>query len=190
MARFVRAYKVGRSAGSTLAGRDSSDVLAELERLRSQIGFALCGGLGDADDAAIIPGPAGAIGGKGDPGTQGIQGLMGVPGFDGEEGSEGMPIPGLPGIAGAKGDSGDRGIQGPPGMDGDPWDDWGLLGGIVPHAYLHKSGGSDPLLLNELGNPTGSIQFSQQQGLQFRIENRTSDPGSPAVGEVWFRTDL
>jgi len=156
MARFVRAYKVGRSAGSTLAGRDSSDVLAELDRLRSQIGFALCGGLGDADsDSAIIPGPTGAVGGKGDPG-----------------------------------DAGERGLQGPPGIDAEPLDDWGVLGGIVPHAYLHKSGGSDALLLNELGNPNGSVQFSQQQGLQFRIENRTSDPGAPAVGEIWFRTDL
>lgn len=58
------------------------------------------------------------------------------------------------------------------------------------HATSHKLGGSDVILLNEFGNPTGSVQFSQQQGLQFRIENRTSDPGAPAVGEVWFRTDL
>jgi hypothetical protein len=24
----------------------------------------------------------------------------------------------------------------------------------------------------------------------FRIENRTSDPGAPAVGQIWLRTDL
>ena len=32
--------------------------------------------------------------------------------------------------------------------------------------------------------------FSQQQAVGMRIENRTSDPGSPAVGQIWFRTDL
>jgi hypothetical protein len=41
-----------------------------------------------------------------------------------------------------------------------------------------------------LRDPNGSVQFAQQQALQFRIENRTSDPGSPAVGEIWLRTDL
>lgn len=45
-------------------------------------------------------------------------------------------------------------------------------------------------LLNQLTAPTGSVQFSQQQALQFRVENRTSDPSSPATGEIWFRTDL
>ena len=24
----------------------------------------------------------------------------------------------------------------------------------------------------------------------FRVENRTSDPGAPAVGQIWLRTDL
>jgi len=44
--------------------------------------------------------------------------------------------------------------------------------------------------LDEVPAPVASVQFSQQQALQFRIENRTSDPGSPAVGEIWLRTDL
>jgi hypothetical protein len=38
--------------------------------------------------------------------------------------------------------------------------------------------------------PTASVDFLQQQALQFRVENRTSDPGSPAAGELWLRTDL
>jgi len=46
------------------------------------------------------------------------------------------------------------------------------------------------LKLNQIDAPTGSVDFSQQQSLQFRIENRTSDPGSPAVGQIWLRTDL
>ena len=58
------------------------------------------------------------------------------------------------------------------------------------HATSHKLGGSDVILLNEFGNPTGSVEFNQQQALQFRLENRTSDPGSPADGQIWLRTDL
>lgn len=38
--------------------------------------------------------------------------------------------------------------------------------------------------------PVASVNFAQQQATQFRIENRTSDPGSPAVGQIWLRTDL
>ena len=58
------------------------------------------------------------------------------------------------------------------------------------HATSHKLAGSDVLLLNEFGSPTGSVQFAQQESLQFRLENRTSDPSSPATGECWLRTDL
>ncbi|MEQ1935301.1 MAG: phage tail protein, partial [Fimbriimonadaceae bacterium] len=58
------------------------------------------------------------------------------------------------------------------------------------HAASHMDGGSDELLLNELGDPSASVEFAQQQALQFRIENRTSDPSSPAAGEIWLRTDL
>ena len=46
------------------------------------------------------------------------------------------------------------------------------------------------LNLATIAAPTTSVNFSQQQATQFRIENRTSDPGSPAVGEIWLRTDL
>lgn len=71
-----------------------------------------------------------------------------------------------------------------------------LIGSLTPppftgaHADSHKNGGSDVLKLNEFGNPTGSVQFNQQQALQLVIENRTSDPGSPVAGQVWLRTDL
>lgn len=46
------------------------------------------------------------------------------------------------------------------------------------------------LNLATIDAPTASVGFAQQQATQFRIENRTSDPGSPAVGEIWLRTDL
>lgn len=58
------------------------------------------------------------------------------------------------------------------------------------HASRHKNGGADELLLHELGEPTASVEFSQQQALQFVIENRTSDPVSPVAGQLWLRTDL
>lgn len=58
------------------------------------------------------------------------------------------------------------------------------------HASRHKNGGADEILLHELGEPTTSVEFSQQQALQFVIENRTSDPGSPVSGQLWLRTDL
>jgi len=35
-----------------------------------------------------------------------------------------------------------------------------------------------------------SVNFNDQQGLAFRIENRTTDPGTPTVGQIWLRTDL
>lgn len=46
------------------------------------------------------------------------------------------------------------------------------------------------LKLNELQNPDGSIEFSQQQALQLVIELRTDDPAAPADGQIWLRTDL
>lgn len=66
------------------------------------------------------------------------------------------------------------------------------VSGVTPaaHATSHKLGGSDVILLNEFGNPTGSVNFNDQQATSFRVENRTSDPGSPTVGQLWLRTDL
>ncbi len=44
--------------------------------------------------------------------------------------------------------------------------------------------------LDEIPAPVASVEFDQQQALQFVIENRTSDPGSPVAGQLWLRTDL
>jgi len=44
--------------------------------------------------------------------------------------------------------------------------------------------------LDRVPPPLASVDFNQQQAAQFCIENRTSDPGSPAVGQIWLRTDL
>ena len=35
-----------------------------------------------------------------------------------------------------------------------------------------------------------NVDFNQHQGLEFVMENRTSDPGSPVTGQLWIRTDL
>lgn len=35
-----------------------------------------------------------------------------------------------------------------------------------------------------------NIDFNQKQGVSFVVENRTSDPGSPVAGQMWFRTDV
>lgn len=44
--------------------------------------------------------------------------------------------------------------------------------------------------LNELSNPDGSVEFNNQQALQFIIEKRTDDPITPVDGRIWLRTDL
>ena len=44
--------------------------------------------------------------------------------------------------------------------------------------------------LNNIPAPTGSVNINDQQMLSMRIENRTSDPGTPTTGQIWLRTDL
>lgn len=44
--------------------------------------------------------------------------------------------------------------------------------------------------LDSFADPVASVDFSQEQALQFVIENRTSDPVSPVTGQLWLRTDL
>ena len=69
-------------------------------------------------------------------------------------------------------------------------------GGVTDGVYgdITVTGGGTvwtlDLTLDAIPDPVASVDFAQQQALRFRIENRTSDPASPAVGEVWLRTDL
>jgi hypothetical protein len=44
--------------------------------------------------------------------------------------------------------------------------------------------------LDVFADPVAPVEFSQEQALQFVLENRTSDPGSPVTGQIWIRTDL
>jgi len=43
---------------------------------------------------------------------------------------------------------------------------------------------------NALLDVEGDLDMNDNQIKNFRIENRTSDPTSPAVGQMWIRTDL
>lgn len=61
------------------------------------------------------------------------------------------------------------------------------------YAVVSKDGAFVPLLsgtLDTIPAPVASVDFAQQQALNFVIENRTSDPGSPVSGQIWLRTDL
>ena len=89
----------------------------------------------------------------------------------GNDTSDPFPI----GLQGPQGVQGATGQTGQSGMDGQDGADFWFQ--TTPR-------------LNETLVPNGSVEFGQQQGLQFRIENRTSDPSSPATGEIWLRTDL
>lgn len=54
----------------------------------------------------------------------------------------------------------------------------------------HSTQSSTRIRLDTIDAPESSIDFASQQALSFRVENRTSDPGSPTVGQIWIRTDL
>ena len=56
-----------------------------------------------------------------------------------------------------------------------------ITGGVTNYAIYTNEG------LVRFGD---TVDFTAQQSLNFVIENRTSDPGSPAVGQLWLRTDL
>lgn len=62
------------------------------------------------------------------------------------------------------------------------------------NAHAELTGGGTTTLhkhrLNQSDVPDGAVEFSKQQALQFVIENRTSDPGTPVDGQIWLRTDL
>ena len=56
------------------------------------------------------------------------------------------------------------------------------------HEASHKNGGSDEILLNEFGEPTASVEFSQQQLLKMVFEQLATAPGTPTQGQVYYDT--
>jgi hypothetical protein len=69
-------------------------------------------------------------------------------------------------------------------------------GGVSDDDYgdITVSGGGTvwnlDLTLDAIDAPVASVNFADQQALSFRLENRTSDPGTPTTGQIWLRTDL
>lgn len=81
----------------------------------------------------------------------------------------------------------------------------------IPNSTLFREGGDGGLTI-QAAHPDGIIRFvtgafhdesalritinndgmdfNGHQATNFRVENRTSDPSSPTVGQVWLRTDL
>lgn len=56
------------------------------------------------------------------------------------------------------------------------------------HEASHKSGGGDEILLNEFGNPTGNVEFNQQELLKVVVEQLASAPGTPTQGQIYYDT--
>jgi hypothetical protein len=56
--------------------------------------------------------------------------------------------------------------------------------------FLRADGSFAQPVLSSLAVPVASVNFNDQQATSFRIENRTSDPGTPTTGQIWLRTDL
>ena len=134
------------------------------------------------------PGPQGPQGDQGDTGPEGPQGPQG------SQGSQGVP-----------GDTGPIGPTGP--------SVWGTITGTLSdqsdlqaaldaksstaHAHFavyaslsHAHTAGDLPSFSSLTAPSGSVNFNDQQATSFRFENRTSNPATPTVGQVWLRTDL
>ena len=56
------------------------------------------------------------------------------------------------------------------------------------HEASHKSGGGDEILLNEFGDPTGSVEFNQQELLKAVVEQLATAPGTPTQGQLYYDT--
>lgn len=62
---------------------------------------------------------------------------------------------------------------------------------VGTHATTHKNGGTDELLLHELGEPTSAVAFDGQQATDFVVHvvaNAAARP-TPVVGKIVFQTD-
>jgi len=57
-----------------------------------------------------------------------------------------------------------------------------LVSGGVTVLHKHKLNACDP--------PDGAVDFNGQQATALVVENRTTDPSTPADGQIWLRTDL
>lgn len=167
-------------------------------------GIAGAPGEDGADGAAGPPGVDGAAGVAGSAGATGAVGPPGPQGEEGPEGPQGPPGVGLSGSGtdnhvmrwngtGAAQDS-DWVLSDAPGIAALP-DGAGLSwsGGTY---YITQTAGIMTVVASEVEiaatnlNLSAVVNFQQNLTTGFRIENRTSDPGAPAAGQIWLRTDL
>lgn len=107
-------------------------------------------------------------------------------GYAGLDGNRQVPVENLPGLPAAphasthqNGASDEINVAGLSGVLADPQ---------TPASHSHAAG--DLPDLDGITAPNASVNFNGQQATNFRIENRTSDPSSPAEGQIWLRTDL
>ena len=63
---------------------------------------------------------------------------------------------------------------------------FGEINVLSNHELRMRTNDTDRLIIEE----DGDIDMRGNQVKGLRIENRTSDPASPAVGQIWLRTDL
>lgn len=61
------------------------------------------------------------------------------------------------------------------------------IGTNTPSVKLHVSGSMEVSSSMEVG---GNVEFNQNELLQPVIDKLSSDPGSPVIGQIWYRTDL
>lgn len=63
-------------------------------------------------------------------------------------------------------------------------DEGGITFGMAQDAGFYRPTGT------AVARSLSDIDFNQNEAIAMCIENRTSDPGSPATGQMWLRTDL
>lgn len=63
---------------------------------------------------------------------------------------------------------------------------FGEINVLSNHELRMRTNDTDRLIIEE----DGDIDMRGNQVKSLRLENRTSDPASPAVGQIWLRTDL
>ena len=94
-----------------------------------------------------------------------------------------LPISGVEdGSVLSKGGAGASGLQ------------WAAPGSPAAHATSHKDGGSDELLLHELGEPTGAVPINGQQLTDHVIHTVANETArlalTPVVGKLAFQSDV
>jgi hypothetical protein len=62
-------------------------------------------------------------------------------------------------------------------------------GSVSESEFLYLDGLSGNIQV-QLDDKLDQDNTTAQQAVSFRLENRTSDPSSPTVGQIWLRTDL